>query len=100
LAYRWHGKQHTLALGVYPTVGLMEARAARGDAKRGLAASIDPSIVKRDRKRAAKVATIASRGRLAGPSRKSKRNDYDRPLANQVAVDRNIENVHAVVHDL
>ena len=57
LAYRWHGKQRTLALGVYPTVGLMEARAARGDAKRGLAASIDPSIVKRERKRAAKVAT-------------------------------------------
>jgi hypothetical protein len=57
LAYRWHDKQRTLALGVYPTVGLMEARAARDDAKRGLAANIDPSIVKRERKRAAKVAT-------------------------------------------
>jgi hypothetical protein len=56
LAYRWHGKQRTLALGVYPAVGLMEARAARDDAKRGLAANIDPSIVKRERKRAAKVA--------------------------------------------
>ena len=29
LAYRWHGKQRTLALGVYPAVGLVEARAAR-----------------------------------------------------------------------
>ena len=29
LAYRWHGKQRTLALGVYPAVGLAEARAAR-----------------------------------------------------------------------
>jgi integrase len=57
LAYRWHGKQRTLALGVYPAVGLMEARAARDDAKRSLAANIDPSIVKRERKRAAKVAT-------------------------------------------
>lgn len=56
LAYRWHGKQRTLALGVYPAVGLMEARAARDDAKRSLAANIDPSIVKRERKRAAKVA--------------------------------------------
>ena len=56
LAYRWHGKQRTLALGVYPAVGLAEARAARDDAKRSLAASIDPSTVKRERKRAAKVA--------------------------------------------
>jgi integrase len=56
LAYRWHGKQRTLALGVYPAVGLAEARAARDDAKRSLAASLDPSIVKRERKRAAKVA--------------------------------------------
>jgi Arm DNA-binding domain len=57
LAYRWHGKQRTLALGVYPAVGLMEARAARDDAKRSLAANIDPSAVKRERIRAAKVAT-------------------------------------------
>lgn len=56
LAYRWHGKQKTLALGVYPAVGLAEARAARDDAKRSLAAGLDPSVVKRDRKRAAKVA--------------------------------------------
>jgi integrase len=57
LAYRWHGKQRTLALGVYPAVGLMEARAARDDAKRSLATNVDPSQVKRERKRAAKVAT-------------------------------------------
>jgi integrase len=57
LAYRWHGKQRTLALGVYPAVGLMEARAARDDAKRSLAANVDPSAVKRERKRAAEIAT-------------------------------------------
>jgi integrase len=57
LAYRWHGKQRTLALGVYPAVGLMEARAARDDAKRSLATNVDPSQVKRERKRAARVAT-------------------------------------------
>ena len=56
LAYRWHGKQRTLALGVYPAVGLMDARAARDDAKRSLAANVDPSAVKRERKRAANVA--------------------------------------------
>lgn len=56
LAYRWHGKQRTLALGVYPAVGLSEARAARDDAKRSLAANFDPSTVKRERKRAARIA--------------------------------------------
>ena len=39
LAYRWHGKQRTLAIGVYPAIGLMEARAARDEAKRNLAAA-------------------------------------------------------------
>ena len=57
LAYRWHGKQRTLAIGVYPTIGLMKARIARDEAKRNLAADIDPSLVKRERKRAAKIAT-------------------------------------------
>src|ERR1700719_118329 len=57
LAYRWHGKQRTLALGVYPAAGLLEARPARDDAKRSLAANVDPSAVKRERIRAAKVAT-------------------------------------------
>jgi hypothetical protein len=57
LAYRWHGKQRSLALGIYPAVGLMEARTGRDDAKRNLAANVDPSAAKRKRKRAAKLAT-------------------------------------------
>ena len=57
MAYRWHGKQRTLALGVYPAVGLIEARASRDDAKRSIAANVDPSVVKRERNRAAKIAT-------------------------------------------
>jgi integrase len=57
LAYRWHGKQRSLSLGIYPAVGLMEARVGRDDAKRSLAANIDPSAAKRERKRAAKLAT-------------------------------------------
>jgi integrase len=56
LAYRWLGKQRTLALGVYPAVGLAEARAARDAAKRDLAGGRDPSIVKREKKRDAKIA--------------------------------------------
>jgi hypothetical protein len=37
LAFRYLGKQRTLALGIYPTVTLADARAARDEAKRWLA---------------------------------------------------------------
>jgi integrase len=43
LAYRFGGKQKTLALGIYPAVSLAEARIRRDEAKRLLARSIDPS---------------------------------------------------------
>jgi len=42
-AYRFSGKQKLLALGSYPIVSLANARQARDDAKRTLAAGIDPS---------------------------------------------------------
>jgi integrase len=44
LAYRFGGKQKTLALGIYPAVSLAEARIRRDEAKRLLARSIDPSV--------------------------------------------------------
>jgi hypothetical protein len=47
LAYRSRGAQKALAIGVYPTIGLREAREAREDAKRLLANGQDPSLVKR-----------------------------------------------------
>jgi len=47
MAYRFVGKQRTLALGIYPTVGLQEARAQRDAAKRLLAKGIDPSDQRR-----------------------------------------------------
>src|SRR6516225_1884564 len=47
LAYRFAGKQKTLALGVYPTIGLQEARLRRQDAKRLLANGVDPSAQRR-----------------------------------------------------
>src|SRR6185312_2774817 len=52
-----HGRKRTLAIGVYPAIGLTAARAARDEAKRNLSADIDPSVVKQERKRAAKIAT-------------------------------------------
>lgn len=57
MAYRMHGKQKTLAIGVYPAVSLAQAREARKRAKEQLAQDIDPSSAKRDEKHAAKVAT-------------------------------------------
>lgn len=47
VAYRFDGKQKLLALGVYPEVSLVEARAARDDARSLLADGVDPSMAKR-----------------------------------------------------
>ena len=45
LAYRFAGKQRLLALGVYPTTGTKQARIAREDARRLLAAGQDLSLI-------------------------------------------------------
>jgi integrase len=42
-AYRFDGKQKTLALGTYPSVSLSQAREGRDEAKKLLAGGIDPS---------------------------------------------------------
>jgi integrase len=44
LAYRFDGKQKTLALGVYPIVSLQDARQQRDEAKRLLGKGTDPSV--------------------------------------------------------
>lgn len=51
LAYRFAGKQKTLALGVYPTVSLAEARAKREVARKQLENLIDPNEAKKEDKR-------------------------------------------------
>lgn len=56
LDYRFAGKRRTLALGVYPTVTLSNARARRENARALLDKDIDPSVVKKSTKRAAKLA--------------------------------------------
>ncbi len=53
LAYRFAGKQKTLALGAYPSVTLAKAREARDAARKHLAAGIDPSIRRKLDKQAA-----------------------------------------------
>ena len=48
--YRYAGKRKTLALGVYPTVSLAEARKRREKAREQLAKDIDPNVAKREEK--------------------------------------------------
>ena len=54
LKYRFAGKERRISLGVYPAVGLREARKRRDDAKERLAQGIDPSAHKQAEKEAAK----------------------------------------------
>ncbi len=44
MAYRYGGKQKTLAFGIYPHVSLSDARERRAEAKRLLAAGKDPGV--------------------------------------------------------
>ncbi len=55
LAYRFEGKQKTMAFGAYPSISLKEAREKRDDCKSLLARGIDPSL----HKKAAKAAYMA-----------------------------------------
>ena len=50
LKYRFLGKEKTLALGVYPTISLAEAREKREAAKKELLNGTDPSLAKKTRK--------------------------------------------------
>lgn len=59
MAYRMHGKQKTLALGVYPAVSLAKARKKRDEARSSLAEGKDPVQVKRE-VRATEIALAAN----------------------------------------
>jgi len=60
LAYRFADKQKTLAFGVYPDTSLADARGRRDDARKLLANGSDPSAVKQNQKRQAKVSAANS----------------------------------------
>src|SRR5882724_9319840 len=53
LKYFFAGKEKLLALGVYPSVSLGDARERRGQARKALAAGNDPTVVKKETKRLA-----------------------------------------------
>ena len=52
LKYRMHGREKLLALGTFPDVSLAKARARRDDARKLIADSTDPSVVKQTEKTA------------------------------------------------
>jgi integrase len=49
--YRYAGKEKLLSLGTYPDVSLAKAREAREEARRQLAAGVDPSAARQQEKR-------------------------------------------------
>jgi integrase len=51
-SYRFEGKQKTLSFGVFPDVGLKDARVRRDEAKKLLANGIDPGAVRKAQKSA------------------------------------------------
>jgi len=59
LKYRFGGKEKTLALGIYPTVSLKEARKSRDRAKEQLANNIDPNESKKAAKRESEKQTMS-----------------------------------------
>jgi integrase len=77
IAYRFGGSQKTLAVGVYPDIGLKDARDAREDARKTLARGEDPLLVKRAAKAAkAKEGSntfTAIAGELAEKKRREKK---------------------------
>lgn len=60
LKYRFEGKEKKLALGVYPEITLMLARERRLDARKLLAAGVDPSANKKAVKAAINQKTLQS----------------------------------------
>jgi hypothetical protein len=60
LDYRFAGKRRTLALGVYPTTTLSNARSRREEARALLAEDTDPSVAKKATKRATRHANATT----------------------------------------
>lgn len=54
--YRFHSKEKLLAIGVYPTISLAEARQKRDQAKKQIVNGVDPSVFKKTAKQALKTA--------------------------------------------
>lgn len=60
LKYRFNGKEKLLAIGVYPDIGLADAREKRDEARKQIANGADPGMVKQFNKAAARVSAANS----------------------------------------
>lgn len=76
LAYRFAGKQKTLALWVYPDVSLADARERREEARKLLANGGDPGAVKQTQKRQAKIAAANTFEAVAREWVENRANDW------------------------
>lgn len=54
--YHWLGKQSRMSLGMYPELGLRDARAMRDEARALLAKGINPRIARKQKRQAARLA--------------------------------------------
>ncbi|MEO8017840.1 MAG: integrase arm-type DNA-binding domain-containing protein [Pseudomonadota bacterium] len=73
--YRFNGKQKTLALGVYPDVPLVKARARLGEARESLADGVDPSARKQELAKTFELVAREWHARWA-PNRHARYADY------------------------
>jgi len=60
LKYRFAGKEKRLSLGTFPDTGLKAAREARDNARKQLAAGVDPSADRKAEKENARVAALST----------------------------------------
>lgn len=58
LKYRFNGKEKKLAIGIYPDIGLKEARDKRDEARSLIAAGVDPNQKKKDDKQTQAVQAV------------------------------------------
>ena len=59
LDYRYAGKRKTLAVGVFPSISLKQAREKRDEAKRMLLEGVDPAAVRREKRKIQSPDTVA-----------------------------------------
>jgi hypothetical protein len=78
LAYSFGGTQKTLAIGVYPEVGLMGARDTRDGARQALGRGEDPSRIKKAAKGAKAEASANTFAAIASELAEMKRRDRRR----------------------
>ncbi|NWF39463.1 DUF4102 domain-containing protein [Mariprofundus sp. NF] len=80
LAYRFDGKQKTLAFGVHPAVGLEEAREKREAAKALLADNIDPGELRKQERQEIRAA-VEQKNSATSVQESNQRSVQQRPVA-------------------